>query len=74
MKITKTAALLAVSLIFLLSACGTAKNTATPTGEIKQSSTGVKYVLTCIEGKNFIATQAAYNYWTLAGPVGVCSR
>jgi hypothetical protein len=56
----------------VLTGCSIAKNTDTPQGEFKVSPSGVKYVLTCIEGKQFIATQAAYYYWQLAGPIKDC--
>ena len=66
---------LALSILIALLAvtgCGEAKNTETPYGEKKIAENGMKYVLTCLEGKKFIAYQTSYNYWHLSGPVADC--
>jgi len=57
-----------------LSGCGEAKNTDMPKGELKRGENGMKYVLTCMEGHTFIATQSSYEYWNLSGPIGECSK
>ena len=67
-------ALSVVVLALVLTGCGVAKNTSTPTGELKIGSNGVKYVLTCMEGHKFIATQGTHDYWSFAGPVGTCGN
>lgn len=30
---------------------------------------GIKYKVVTIEGRQFVATQSAYGYWNLAGPI-----
>lgn len=50
-----------------------AKNTNKPDGPLKMNEDGFTYVLTCVEGREFVATQADWQYWTLAGPLGECN-
>lgn len=55
----------------LLTNYGGGKNLEKPYG-LSKSEGNFKYVLTCIENKNFVAYQTSYEYWELAGPVGEC--
>lgn len=57
-----------------LIACSEAKNTKTPVGTKKHSETGIVYILTCVEGFEFIATQGSYNYWNFSGPLRKCEE
>lgn len=63
----------ALLLCGLLGGCADpAKNFKQPTGKLVQGENGMAYVITCVEGREFIATQAAYGYWMLSGPIGLC--
>jgi uncharacterized protein YceK len=60
---------LAITIIVAaLSGCSVAKNSDTPNGVVKNEN-GITYILTCIEGQTFIATQGSYGFWQFAGPV-----
>lgn len=61
----------AVVFILLLATYGEGKNLEEPYG-LSKTEGNFKYVLTCIENKNFVAYQTSYEYWELAGPVGEC--
>ena len=74
MKTTKNVRLaifaLALCSAVFLTACSVAKNSDNIDSiAVKTSEQGIKYKLVKIEGKTFVATQSAYNYWTLAGPI-----
>ncbi len=56
--------------VLLVSGCSVAKNNDNMDSvAVKTSPDGIKYKLVVIEGRKFVATQSAYNYWTLAGPI-----
>jgi hypothetical protein len=58
-------------LVALLTGCTRdARNTQSlETVALKTSPDGIRYKLVKIEGRTFVATQSAYFYWTLAGPI-----
>lgn len=56
--------------VLLVSGCSAAKNNDNMDSiGVKTSPEGIKYKIVVIEGHKFVATQSAYNYWTLAGPI-----
>jgi len=74
MKTSKTfsAAKLALALfgIALVSGCADARNSGSKDEiPLRRSEQGIRYKLVKIEGRTFVATQSAYGYWTLAGPI-----
>lgn len=42
--------------------------------EYKETSLGIHYFITCVEGYKFIATHSAYSNISLAGPIGECNE
>lgn len=52
--------------------CSEARNLDRPGGELKHGANGMTYVLTCVEGYEFIAFQGSYNFWYLSGPLRPC--
>lgn len=68
----RTFALSVLIALLAVTGCGEAKNTKTPYGEKKIAENGMKYILTCLEGKKFIAYQLSYGFWSLSGPVADC--
>lgn len=66
-KIINLTIITVLSVLFI--GCGQCKNAGNLGGTVKTSPDGISYKIVEIEGKRFIATQSAYNYWTLAGPI-----
>lgn len=57
------------ALLVVIAGCryNEARNTDSRHAALKKNNIGFEYKVICIEGKQFIAYRAAYNYWHIAG-------